>query len=94
MSETELQDWLYDKSLRSELQQLGMVTALLELDNVVQEPRLAEVKFDWPRLLLGASILARSNKRLHREAYVDTPFVKSFLNACRIRLGACICPAS
>ena len=31
---------------------------------------------------------------LARETYVDTPFVKSFLKARRIRLGACICPAS
>ena len=51
MSETELQDWLYDTSLRGELQQLGLVTTLLELDNVTREPALAEVHFDWPRLL-------------------------------------------
>ena len=82
MSEAELQDWLYDTSLRVELQQLGMVTTLLELDNVAQEPTLAEVKFDWPRLLFGASILARSKKRLHREASL------------RIATGAMLLPTS
>lgn len=82
MAEAELQDWLYDTSLRGELQQLGLVTALLELDNVAQEPTLAEVKFDWPRLLLGASILARSKKRLHREASL------------RIATGAMLLPTS
>lgn len=30
----------------------------------------------------------------NRKTYVDTPFVKSFLKVRRIRLGACICPAS
>ncbi|MGP4806192.1 DEAD/DEAH box helicase [Agrobacterium cavarae] len=82
MSEAELQDWLYDTSMRSELQQLGMVTTLLELDNVIREPTLAEVKFDWPRLLFGASILARSKKRLHREASL------------RIATGAMLLPTS
>lgn len=68
MSETELQDWLYETSLLDELRQLGQVTTLLELDNVTQEQKLVDVAFDWQRLLLAASILARSAKRLHREA--------------------------
>lgn len=68
MSETELQDWLYEKSLHLELQQLGIATTLLELDNVTQEQMSVDVTFEWHRLLLAASILARSAKRLHREA--------------------------
>lgn len=68
MSETELQDWLYETSIRGELQQLGLATTLLELDNVAPEPVLVDITFDWPRLLFAASILARSKKRLHREA--------------------------
>ncbi|MEJ6849852.1 DEAD/DEAH box helicase [Sinorhizobium fredii] len=82
MSETELQDWLYETSLRGELQQLGLVTTLLELDNVTQEQALADVTFDWQRLLFAASILARSKKRLHREASL------------RIATGAMLLPTS
>lgn len=82
MSETELQDWLYETSMREELQQLGRVTTLLELDNVAPEPELADITFDWPRLLLAASILARSKKRLHREASL------------RIATGAMLLPTS
>ena len=82
MSETELQDWLYETSVRGELQQLGLVTTLLELDNVTEEPALEDVTFDWPRLLFAASILARSKKRLHREASL------------RIATGAMLLPTS
>ncbi|MGO6937877.1 hypothetical protein [Rhizobium johnstonii] len=82
MSETELQDWLYETSLHSELQQLGLITTLLELDNVAQEATLAEVTFDWQRLLFAASILAHSKKRLHREASL------------RIATGAMLLPTS
>ncbi len=82
MSETELQDWLYETSMRGELQQLGLVTTLLELDNVAPEPALAGITFNWPRLLFAASILARSKKRLHREASL------------RIATGAMLLPTS
>ncbi|GAA5658212.1 hypothetical protein Brsp06_04596 [Brucella sp. NBRC 13694] len=68
--------------MREELQQLGRVTTLLELDNVAPEPELADITFDWPRLLLAASILARSKKRLHREASL------------RIATGAMLLPTS
>jgi superfamily II DNA/RNA helicase len=68
MNESELQDWLFDTSLHQELQQLGVVTALLELDNVSQEHSLENIQFDWHRLLFAASILARSDKRTHKEA--------------------------
>ncbi|MHB0953975.1 MAG: DEAD/DEAH box helicase, partial [Allorhizobium sp.] len=68
MTEAELQDWLFETSLHRELQQLGLVTALLELDNVTRDSSLENVAFDWPRLLFAASILARSAKRMHKEA--------------------------
>ncbi|SCB37881.1 DEAD/DEAH box helicase [Rhizobium hainanense] len=82
MSETELQDWLFDVSLRDELKQLGLVTTLLELDNVAREANLEGVGFDWQRLLFAASILARSAKRAHREASL------------RIATGAMLLPTS
>lgn len=68
MTESELHDWLFETSLHSELQQLGLATALLELDNVTRDPSLQGLTFDWSRLLFAASILARSEKRAHREA--------------------------
>ncbi|MCE2577997.1 DEAD/DEAH box helicase [Komagataeibacter sp. FNDCR1] len=82
MSETELQDWLYETSLSGELKQLGLVTTLLELDNVTQDATLTDVTFDWPRLLFAASILARSDKRAHLEASL------------RIATGAMLLPTS
>ena len=68
MTENELQAWLFETSLHRELQQLGLVTTLLELDNVAEDPSLEHVTFDWRRLLFAASILARSERRAHREA--------------------------
>ena len=68
MTESELHEWLFETSLKNELQQLGLITALLELDNVTEDPTLENVKFEWPRLLFAASILARSDKRAHKEA--------------------------
>ncbi|NSY99586.1 DEAD/DEAH box helicase [Agrobacterium tumefaciens] len=82
MTESELQDWLVETSIYHELQQLGLVTALLELDNVSKEPSLENVEFDWPRLLFAASILARSEKRVHKEASL------------RIATGAMLLPTS
>jgi len=82
MTESELQDWLFNTSLHRELQQLGLVTALLELDNVTKDTSLENVTFDWPRLLLAASILARSEKRAHKEASL------------RIATGAILLPTS
>ena len=82
MTESELQNWLFETSLHRELQQLGLVTALLELDNVNRDPSLENVVFDWPRLLFAASILARSNKRVHKEASL------------RIATGAMLLPTS
>ncbi|PDT01608.1 DEAD/DEAH box helicase [Rhizobium chutanense] len=82
MTENELQNWLFETSLHRELQQLGVVTALLELDNVTKDPSLENIAFDWPRLMLAASILARSDKRAHKEASL------------RIATGATLLPTS
>lgn len=82
MTGSELQEWLFETSLQNELQQLGLVTALLELDNVTKDPSLENIKFDWPRLLFAASILARSDKRAHKEASL------------RIATGAMLLPTS
>lgn len=82
MTESQLQDWLFETSLHRELQYLGLVTTLLELDNVTKDPSLETVAFDWPRLLFAASILARSDKRAHKEASL------------RIATGAMLLPTS
>lgn len=82
MTESELQDWLFETSLHRELQQLGVLTAFLELDNVTKDQSLETVSFDWHRLLFAASILARSEKRAHKEASL------------RIATGAMLLPTS
>ncbi|HWL53221.1 MAG TPA: DEAD/DEAH box helicase [Chthoniobacteraceae bacterium] len=68
MTESELQDWLFEASLKNELRHLCLATTLLELDNVTKDSSLENVEFDWRRLLFAASILARSDKRAHKEA--------------------------
>jgi superfamily II DNA/RNA helicase len=68
VSEQELQEWLCSTALRDDLKRLAQVTASLEIDNLVLEGAANPSDFDWVRLLLGASILARSKVRAHREA--------------------------
>lgn len=68
MTEAELQEWLFSTSLREELRQIALTTALLELDNVTPDGSIEGVTFNWPRLLFAASILSRSVKREHKEA--------------------------
>lgn len=68
MTEGELQAWLFETALQKELGQLGLVTALLELDNVIMDRSLEGIVFDWHRLLFASSILAKSDKRVHQEA--------------------------
>jgi superfamily II DNA/RNA helicase len=69
MSLADLQKWLTEDSLREELDRLTRRTVITELDNLIQDPDDAEPpRFDWPRLLLAGSILARSDQRPHQEA--------------------------
>jgi superfamily II DNA/RNA helicase len=70
MTLPELQNWLVQESLRDELDDLTRRTVRTELDNLSIVPADDHVDRapDWPRLLFGGSILARSNERLHQDA--------------------------
>src|SRR5262249_4860258 len=62
------QGWLVGEGLREDLDQLTRQTVLAELDNLVPPADEEENSFDWPRLLLAGSILARSDHRIYQEA--------------------------
>ncbi|UXN05123.1 DEAD/DEAH box helicase [Bartonella sp. HY406] len=66
MTERELQNWLYETSLNDELQNLSIVTAQIDIENIIKKDET--FNFDWQRLLFAASILVRSENTLHREA--------------------------
>ncbi len=69
MSLIELQSWLIDEGLRNDLDQLIRCMVVTELDNLVPDSGgTSPAAFDWPRLLLAGSILARSDRRAHQEA--------------------------
>lgn len=68
MSEAELQDWLYGTAIQGELRSIARATASLEIDNLTPVQTADEPEYDWGRLLLASSILARSKVRVHREA--------------------------
>lgn len=68
MSLAELQNWLVDEGLRDELDALARDTVRTELDNLSPASTNEDGNApDWPRLLLGGSILARSDQRTHLE---------------------------
>lgn len=69
MSLDNLQTWLLNDGIESELNSLTRWTVEMEIDNLVADPH--ETPFetvDWQRLLLAGSILARSENRSHQEA--------------------------
>jgi hypothetical protein len=68
MSLNDLQGWLVDEGLREHLDQLTRHTVLAELDNLVPPADDEQASFDWPRLLLAGSILARSDQRSYQDA--------------------------
>ena len=70
MNLPQLQDWLYQESLREELDLLTRRTVRTELDNLAAGPEDGEngAAPDWPRLLFAGSILAKSDERDHQEA--------------------------
>jgi superfamily II DNA/RNA helicase len=68
MSLSDLQSWLIDEGLRPDLDQLTRRMVISELDNLVPSAEdTRQTAFDWPRLLLAGSILARSEQRAHQE---------------------------
>jgi superfamily II DNA/RNA helicase len=70
MNLPDLQNWLYQQSLRDELDGLTRRTVRTELDNLAAVPEGSEMgpAPDWPRLLFAGSILAISHERDHQEA--------------------------
>ncbi|CDO34972.1 DEAD/DEAH box helicase [Novosphingobium sp. KN65.2] len=64
----DLQSWLLDQGIEDELDQLTRHTVRGEIGNLVPEPDGVASPVDWQRLLLAASVLARSNTRSHQEA--------------------------
>jgi hypothetical protein len=67
MSLNDLQAWLVDEGLREDIDQLTRHTVLSELDNLVPPGEDEQTSFDWPRLLLAGSILARSDQRTYQD---------------------------
>jgi hypothetical protein len=68
MSLVDLQSRLSDEGLRDDLDQLTRRMVRTELDNLVPDPEDTPLgAFDWPRLLLAGSVLARSDRRALQE---------------------------
>jgi hypothetical protein len=67
MSLSELQGWLMSDGLRDDIDHLTRRMVVTEIDNFAPEDTPSPT-FDWPRLLLADSILARSDNRAHQEA--------------------------
>ncbi|OKO83950.1 DEAD/DEAH box helicase [Bradyrhizobium sp. NAS96.2] len=68
MSLDNLQGWLVGEGLRDDLDRLTRHTVVAELDNLVLPAGEEAASFDWPRLLLAGSILARSDQRTYQDA--------------------------
>lgn len=67
MTEQTIEDWLCKQILGKDLAEISTRTIRLELDNLVS-PSGDQHEIEWPRLILAASILARSSEREHLEA--------------------------
>ncbi len=68
MSLAGLQSWLVEQGIEEELNLLTRNNLRNEIANLVPELEAAVAPVDWQRLLLAASILARSDTRFHQEA--------------------------
>lgn len=69
MNLDELQSWLLEEGVRSDLEAVTRLTVRTELDNLVPDISVpSEVVIDWRRLLFAGSILARSDRRVYQEA--------------------------
>ncbi len=69
MTEQELFDWLVSDSVAREVAQLKNLTVAAEIDNLRPDDDSSDAgaRFDWERLILAGSILARSTSRDHLE---------------------------
>lgn len=68
MSLADLNSWLMSDGVREEVDALTRYTVREELDNLTPESGQDVPTFDWSRLLLAGSILARSELRSNQEA--------------------------
>ena len=70
MKAEELQDWLLNEGVQTDLRRISQLSALRELDNFKPsiDATSLESKINWDRLLLAGSILARSEERQYTEA--------------------------
>ena len=69
MTPEELFDWLVSDGIKLEVDQLTQITVAAEIDNldnalICENP---DEEFDWDRLLLAGSVLAKSTERNHLE---------------------------
>jgi len=78
MTPEELQQWLLDEGVASQLRSIACKTARLEFEGLSSEDEMEEI--DWPEVLLAGSILSRSDLRRMEEA------------ALRIGTGALLLP--
>lgn len=67
MSIADLQNWLVEQGIEAELDQLTRHIVRSEIANLLPEPDEVPALIDWQRLLLAASVLARSDVRFHQE---------------------------
>ena len=70
MTPEELNNWLLEVGIQSDLRRVSKITAVMEIDNLdtsVDSVGLAS-EIDWDRFILAGSILARSEQRRHQEA--------------------------
>src|SRR3954471_8001272 len=68
MNLNDLQGWLVGEGLRGDLDELTRHSIITELDNLLPLAQGVQTSFDWPRLLLAGSILARSDQRSYQDA--------------------------
>ncbi|WP_208347479.1 DEAD/DEAH box helicase [Pseudaestuariivita rosea] len=69
MNQDDLFDWLEKEGVADEVATLTRLTVRAEIDNLElsEGSDELEAEFDWNRLMLAGSILARSNVRRHKE---------------------------
>tara|TARA_R110000772_G_scaffold49123_6_gene112737 strand:- start:50210 stop:52816 length:2607 start_codon:yes stop_codon:yes gene_type:complete len=69
MSASEFFDWLVSEAISADVLKLTQLTVASEIDNLSAsfECEDLEAEFDWERLLLAGSMLAKSEKRGHKE---------------------------
>lgn len=69
MKPNELFDWLTSEAIKADITRLTQLTVAYEIDNLTENFVCEDLQseFDWERLLLAGSILARSTERKHQE---------------------------